>query len=78
MKRQVINEVSFLGYGHGEFFIEFLYNAYKKGFKIQEIPFVQKKDDVAGVSKSVPNLVKFFYHALMYFLRVLITLIRRD
>ncbi len=24
MKRQIINEVTFLGYGHGEFFIEFL------------------------------------------------------
>ena len=78
MKRHVINEVSFLGYGHGEFFIEFLYNAYKKGFKILEIPFVQKKDDILGVSKSAPNLFKFFYHAIMYFLRVLITLIRRN
>ena len=43
MKRQIINEVTFLGYGHGEFFIEFLYKAHKKGFKIKEIPYVQKK-----------------------------------
>ena len=78
MKRNVINEVSFIGYGHGEFFIEFLYNAYKKGFKIKEIPFVQKKDSIIGVSKSAPNLTKFFYHALMYFLRVLITIVRRN
>ena len=78
MKRNVINEVSFIGYGHGEFFIEFLYNAYKKGFKIKEIPFVQKKDSIMGVSKSAPNLTKFFYHALMYFLRVLITIVRRN
>ena len=78
MKRNVINEVSFIGYGHGEFFIEFLYNAYKKGFKIKEIPFVQKKDSIIGVSKSAPNLTKFLYHALMYFLRILITIVRRN
>jgi len=35
MKRQVMDEVTFLGYGHGEFFLEFIYNAYKKGFKIK-------------------------------------------
>ena len=33
MKRKVINEVTFLGYGHGEFFVEFLHNAYKKVLK---------------------------------------------
>ena len=59
MKRSVIDEVTFLGYGHGEFFVEFLHNAYKKGFKIVEIPFVQKKDDDLGISKSYPNIIKF-------------------
>ena len=43
MKRKVMDEVTFLGYGHGEFFMEFLYNVYKKDFKIKEIPHVQKK-----------------------------------
>ena len=57
MKRQVVNEVTFLGYGHGEFFIEFLHNAYKKDFKIVEIPFTQKKDDDLGTSKSSPNFL---------------------
>ena len=32
-----------------------------KGLKIKEIPFIQKKDDDFGLSKSAPNLVKFFY-----------------
>ena len=32
MKRRVLDEVTFLGYGHGEFFLEFLYNVYQKGF----------------------------------------------
>ena len=38
MKRKVLNEVNFLAYGHGEFFIEFIENANRKGFKIKEIP----------------------------------------
>ena len=78
MKKQVLDEVTFLGYGHGEFFIEFLHNAHKKGFKITEIPFIQKKDDNLGESKSSPNLIRFFYLGLMYLLRVLTTITRRE
>ena len=33
----------------------------KKGFKIKEIPYVQKKDEDDSDSKSAPNLVKFFF-----------------
>jgi len=77
MKRKVMNEVTFLGYGHGEFFLEFLHNAYKKGFKIKEIPYVQKKDEDLENSKSAPNLIRFFYLSFMYILRVFSTIIRR-
>ena len=78
MKRQVMNEVTFLGYGHGDFFIEFLHNANKKGFKIKEIPFIQNKDDDLDVSKSAPSLIRFFYFGLMYCIRILSTIIRRN
>ena len=77
MKRKVLNEVTFIGYGHGEFFFEFLYNAHQKGFKIKEIPYVQKKDESIEDSKSSPNLIKFFYLGFLYILRVFATLIRR-
>lgn len=77
MKRQVMDEVTFLGYGHGEFFLEFIYNAYKKGFKIKEIPHIQKRDEDLKNSKSAPNLFKFLYYGLMYILRVFLTIIRR-
>ena len=77
MKRIVLNEVTFIGYGHGEFFFEFLYNAHQKGFKIKEIPYVQKKDESIEDSKSSPNLIKFFYLGFLYILRVFATLIRR-
>ena len=78
MKRQIINEVTFLGYGHGEFFIEFLYKVHKKGFKIKEIPYVQKKDQDQANSKSSPNLVKFFYLGFIYVLRIFSAIVRRD
>ena len=77
MKRQVMDEVTFLGYGHGEFFLEFIYNAYEKGFKIKEIPHIQKRDEDLKNSKSAPNLFKFLYYGLMYVLRVFSTIIRR-
>ena len=60
MKRKILDEVTFLGYGHGDFFLEFLFNVHQKGFKIKEIPYVQKKDDDNTNSKSSPNLIKFF------------------
>ena len=77
MKRRIMDEVTFLGYGHGEFFLEFLHNAHKKGFKIKEIPYIQEKDKDLENSKSSPNLIKFFYHGFVYFLRVLSTIIRK-
>jgi glycosyltransferase involved in cell wall biosynthesis len=77
MKRTILDEVTILGYGHGEFFLEFLYNVHKKGYIVTEIPYVQKKDEDVSNSKSAPNLFKFFYHGFMYFLRILVTILRR-
>ena len=77
MKRKILDEVTFLGYGHGEFFLEFLYNVYQKGFKIKEVPYVQKKDELDSNSKSAPSMVRFFYLGTLYVLRIFSTLIRR-
>tara|TARA_B100001057_G_C22435246_1_gene789035 strand:+ start:1 stop:714 length:714 start_codon:yes stop_codon:yes gene_type:complete len=77
MKRNILDEVTFLCYGHGEFFLEFLYNTHRKGFKIKEIPYIQKKDEDDSDSKSAPNLIKFFFHGLMYLLRAFVTIFRR-
>ena len=77
MKRKILDEVTILGYGHGEFFLEFLYNVHKKGYTVSEIPYIQKKDEDISNSKSAPNLFKFFYHGFMYFLRILVTILRR-
>ena len=77
MKRKILDEVTFLGYGHGEFFLEFLYNVHQKGYKIKEIPYIQKKDDDTTNSKSAPNIIKFFYLGTLYIFRIFSTLIRR-
>ena len=45
MKRSVLNETNILGYGHGDFFVEFLYDVIRKDFRVKEIPYQQKVDD---------------------------------
>jgi dolichol-phosphate mannosyltransferase len=76
MKRKVLDEVTFIGYGHGDFFFEFLYNANKKDFKIKEIPYIQKKDEDISNSKSAPNIIKFLFLGFKYLLRIFSTLLR--
>ena len=78
MKRKVLDETTVLGYGHGDFFVEFLYSVLKKGFLIKEIPYTQKKDVDEGNTKTSPNLIRFFYLGFLYFIRILITRFRRD
>jgi len=77
MKREILDEVTFLGYGHGEFFLEFIYNVHQKGFIIKEIPYIQKKDIDESNSKSSPNLFRFFSLGALYILRILSTLMRK-
>ncbi len=78
MKRKILNETSILGYGHGDFFIEFLYLVIKRGFTIKEIPYTQKKDEDDGNTTTSPNLLRFFTLGFFYFLRVVITRFRRN
>ena len=78
MRRNVLNKVVPISYGHGEFFLEFLYNAHKKGFRIKEIPYVQDKDEDLADSKSASSIIKFFYLGFMYILRIIATLVRRS
>ena len=77
MKRSVLNEVVPISYGHGEFFIEFLYKAKKKGIKILEIPFAQPADK-EGMSKTEANIFKFIYLGFFYITRIILSLVRRN
>ena len=77
MRRSVLNEVVPIGYGHGEFFIEFLYKAKQKGIKILEVPFTQPPDK-EGTTKTSPNIFKFIYLGLFYVIRIILSLVRRN
>ena len=66
-----------IAYGHGEFFIEFLYKAVKNELKILEVPYVQPAD-YESVSKTAPNIIKFFRLGFSYFFRILITRFRNN
>lgn len=77
MNRNVLNEVVPVCYGHGEFFIEFLYSCYKKKLKIKELPYTQLNDS-SGNSKTAPNFMKFCYVGYFYLLRIFNSRFRRD
>jgi len=76
MKREVLNDVVPVAKGHGEFMIEFLYKAEKKGNKIIEIPYIQQID-IEGHSKSFPNIAKFLYLGFFYLLRIIQSIITK-
>jgi len=78
MKKDILNETTILGYGHGDFFVEFLYSVIKKKFTIKEIPYIQKKDDDGSNTTTSPNLFRFFLLGFFYFIRVLLIRFRRD
>lgn len=76
MRREVLLDVVPVASGHGEFFVEFLYKAEKKGNKINEIPYVHPVD-VEGNSKSFPNLPRFLLFGFFYILRLVQSIFRR-
>lgn len=69
-KREVLNKVEISARGYGEYCIEFLYKAKKRGFKIKEVPYVVY-DRKAGETKTSPNLTTFLRHIVVYPLTIL-------
>ena len=65
MKREVLLTSIPNCFGHGEFFVEFIYRALKRGAKILEVPFVHQADLITR-SKTAPNLFHFMYLGLHY------------
>lgn len=77
MKRSVLESVVPIAYGHGEFFIEFIYRAFKKGNKIIEIPISQPPDK-ESISKTTSSVLRFCSIGFSYFFRILNSLFRKD
>tara|TARA_Y100000022_G_scaffold52272_1_gene44384 strand:- start:322 stop:1017 length:696 start_codon:yes stop_codon:yes gene_type:complete len=76
MKRDVLIHGVPIAYGHGEFFIEFLYKIKKNGMKIYELPYVQPPD-LEG-SKTASSIIRFFTLGLSYLIRILIIRFRKN
>ena len=76
MRREVLKNGIPIAYGHGEFFIEFLYKIRKNGVKICEIPYVQPPD--AEGSKTASSIIRFFSLGLSYLIRIVITRFRKN
>ena len=76
MKRSVLTYGVPIAYGHGEFFIEFLYKIKKNGMKVYEIPYVQPPD-VEG-SKTASSIIRFFTLGLSYLIRIIIIKLRKN
>ena len=76
MRREVLNSGVPIAYGHGEFFIEFLYKIKKNGMKICELPYVQPPD--AEGSKTASSIVRFITLGFGYLIRIIITRFRKN
>ena len=77
MKREVLLSTVPIATGHGEFFIEFIYKAYKANKKIVELPYVHPPD-IEGMSKTASSFFRFCYLGFKYFVRIIVSLFRRN
>ena len=75
IKKEFLINVSPICYGHGEYFIEFIYKASKLNYKIVELPY-QQPADIEGISKTTGSLFRFFILGINYFTRILIAKFR--
>ena len=75
IKKKILINVSPICYGHGEYFIEFIYKASKLNYKIIELPYQQPKD-IEGLSKTTGSIFRFIVLGIHYFSRVLIARFR--
>lgn len=76
IRRSVLDSVTIIPRGYGEYFIEFIYNACAKGLRVTEIGYYFR-DRTEGVSKSAPSLLRFFASGIGYVVRILVARFRR-
>ncbi len=70
IKKDVFNYITIMPYGYGDYFIEFIFDAYKAGLNIEEVGYAFR-DRTKGVSKSLPNISSFLYTGSKYIIRIL-------
>ena len=77
MNRKNLKSAVPICYGHGEFFIEFLYRLKKQGVKIKEIPYTHPPD-YEGMSKTASNIFRFIKLGIDYIIRIIICRFRNN
>ena len=77
MKRDVLKIAVPVSYGHGEFFIEFLYKLLVNGSKIKELAYTHPPD-IEGISKTASSLLRFFELGFDYLIRIFRTRFRKN
>ncbi len=65
MKRDVLLMAVPNCFGHGEFFVEFIYGAYKRGVKIYELAYIQPSD-LEKRSKTASSFFHFIHLGFHY------------
>jgi len=75
IKKEILINVSPICYGHGEYFIEFIYKASKLNYDIVELPY-QQPADIEGLSKTAGNIFRFFVLGINYVIRILVAKFR--
>lgn len=75
VRRNAINSVKYSADGYGEYFIEFVHKAKKKGFKVAEIPYIFRERKI-GTSKTAGNIFTLLKHGYNYGMRIIATKIK--
>ncbi len=70
IRREVFDYISIIPFGYGDYFIEFIYDAFQAGLRIREVGY-EFKDRSVGISKSAPSLFRFLITGSRYVLRII-------
>ncbi len=70
LKRNIFDAVTIIPTGYGEYFMEFIYNICRAGFKVGEIGYYFR-DRAEGKSKSFPHIFAFARTGFNYILRII-------
>lgn len=75
LRRKVFDTVTVIPFGYGEYFMELVYDAQRKGLSLVEVGY-SFKDRTVGYSKSFPSLLTFIKTGMHYIFRIITIRIR--
>ncbi|HVP24733.1 MAG TPA: glycosyltransferase [Methanomicrobiales archaeon] len=75
MRRRVFDRVLPIPFGFGEYFMEFMYTAARRGLSIREYPYVLTERTL-GTSKGSPDPLRFLVTGVRYGVRIFVARFR--